>query len=113
MPEAINNLGFQIIWNNNRHVVKIESGTNVGINIFVEGSVDKVNWSMVTQLTTDPDISSTGDTDNFRLAVTFDTHEIGGGDFPYKRLKFETINSGSPATPCMAQFIQIGITPTN
>ena len=46
------------------------------------------------------------------LAFAFDTHELGGGDFPFKRLKFETLGTGTPGVPIIGNFIQIGITPT-
>ena len=113
LPNNVNNYGFNVMWNINRNIIKKSSGDDTGINIFVQGSTDKTNWLDITQLTDDPDIASDGDTDNFSLAPSFDTHELGGGDFPYKRLRFETLTTGTPAIPTISQWIQIGVTPTN
>ena len=118
LPSNINNLGFTMFWNIARHIPKRSAGVDLGVYITVEGSVDKTNWSEITNLATDPDVSMYANTDNFALAMHFDTHELGGGDFPYKRIKIKNpfaIEAGgtSPATACISQWIQIGVIPAN
>ena len=117
LPAAVSSSSFTLFWNMNRHIPKRgDNSSDTGIQIYVEGSMDEETWSEITILTTDFDPTShdddpSVDTENFCSVMTFDTNEVGGGDFPYKRLRFETKDNTSGATMCTAQWIQLGVTP--
>ena len=55
LPEAVGNKSFTLFWNINRHIPKRNTGSDTGIQIYIEGSVDEVNWAEITILTTDFD----------------------------------------------------------
>ena len=118
LPAGVGNKAFTLFWNVNRHIPKRDSGSDTGIQIYVEGSMDEETWAEITILTTDFDPTQHNDdpeidTENFCSVMTFDTHELAGGEFPYKRLRFETKDNISSATMCTAQWIQLGVTPLN
>ena len=114
IPGGIANKSMTIMWNANRHVPKRSTAApNNGQSIFLEGSIDKVNWFSIAVLIDDIDMgdATTGDTQNFMQTVHWDSNAADGDDFPYKRLKIKYESSSNEVDIHPHQFIQVNIIP--
>ena len=114
IPGGIANKSMTIMWNANRHIPKRSTtAPNNGQSIFLEGSIDKVNWFAIAVLINDIDMGDavTGDTQNFMQTVHWDSNAVDGDDFPYKRLKFKYESSSNEVEMHPYQFIQVNIIP--
>tara|TARA_R100000152_G_C6781283_1_gene215461 strand:- start:3117 stop:4061 length:945 start_codon:yes stop_codon:yes gene_type:complete len=105
LPPSIANNSFTVLHNVRDIIPKRRSGTNWGLTIHLEGSVDKVNWKEMYQLTSDTEVAG-------RFPVAFDSNALDGYDMPYKRLKLEfPTGSGSSVEMFPYQYTQLAIVP--
>jgi len=107
LPSGINNRSFTVALNSKKHSVKKDaSGTNWGKTLYIEGSIDKVNWFTIRKLINDSEIAHTVE------MVQFDSNAVDGHDALYKRIKieFET-GTGSEIGLHPHQFLELAITP--
>jgi len=114
IPNGIANKSMTIMWNANRHVPKRSTTSlNNGQTIYLQGSVDKVNWFNIAILISDMNMvdMATGDVQNFMQTVHWDSNATDGDDFPYKRLKFAFEASSNEVELHPHQFIQVNIIP--
>ena len=102
------------MWNSKRHVAKrATSAPNAGQSIYLQGSVDNVNYVDIVKLMDDIDIVDVAsDTDNFMNIFPWDSNALDGEDLPYKRLKFEFETGGTTIEFHAAQFLEVSITPS-
>ena len=114
IPGGIANKSMTIMWNTNRHVVKRSSTSlNNGQTMYLQGSVDKVNWFNIVTLIDDMNMDdvASGDVQNFMQTVHWDSNAADGDDFPYKRLKIKYESSSNEVDIHPHQFIQVNIIP--
>ena len=104
LPSGIGNQNLTILYNANNHPPKFYTADNWGISLYVEGSVDKVNWFNVRQMIDDSDTIGA-------QACVWDSNAGDGDDFPYKRFKIEFPTGGDTGVMNDDQWIQLAITP--
>ena len=105
LPSDIGNRSFNVFWNSNRHFVKRDTvAPSWGNTIYLQGSIDKVNWFDIRTL-----VDDVGEQEP--LGVHFDSDALDGHDGLYKRLKIEFETGGTPVGVFPHQYIQLAITP--
>ena len=106
LPSGITSRSFTVALNSKEHTIKRDaSGTNWGTSLYIEGSIDKVNWFTIRKLIDDSE-------GTLMQTVQFDSNALDGHDALYKRIKieFET-GTGSEVGLHPHQFLELAITP--
>ena len=105
LPFGIGNGSFNLLWNSINHVPKRDTNApSWGNTVYLEGSVDKVNWFVIRTLIDDSETLT-------KQGVHFDSNALDGNDGLYKRLKIEYETGGTPCGMSPHQYIQLAITP--
>ena len=105
LPSGIGNRSFNLLWNSNSHTPKRDTNApSWGNTIYLEGSIDKVNWFTIRTLIDDSETLT-------EQGVHFDSDALDGNDGLYKRLKIEYETGGTPCGMFPHQYIQLAITP--
>ena len=105
-PAGLGNKNITISYNSNRHVHKVSAAAAAwGNTMYMQGSVDKVNWFNIATLVDDY-------AHTYPYSAHWNSNAVDGHDFPYKRLKLEFITGGTPVTIQENQWMQLSITPS-
>ena len=106
LPAGIGNRSINISLNLKRHMVKKSSSDiNWGATLYLEGSIDKVNWASISKLIDDGD-------DLGPQQVHWDSNALDGNDFPYKRIKISfDATAEDEMTIHPNQWLEMAITP--
>ncbi len=105
LPSGIGNKGFNILLNGDNSPPK-RNNTNPswGTTVYIEGSVDGINWVQFVTLLDDVE-------DTLPVQASWDSNALDGEDFPFKRIKVEFETGGTEMSIYDHQYQKMAITP--